>query len=232
MAEPAKLTRAQANVFDRFLLEGTANTLRALETVFELNIDGSESTIEVAPTLQNENLRHFSGEPLYIISSTLDGEVDGSIALFMRASDFKYLSEVMRPLLSLCFYANSDADLTALDHQKPDWMQKDDEDCVNDECYKKQMMDVFAEMGNVLLGQYTRSISNIYGLNAQHSVPLLTEDPQQLMTRKLLFSSGDKARFRIVIENEMILDDKPVMLWCLISPTADSFTQFLHGVHV
>lgn len=166
---------------------------------------------------------------MYIISSTLEGQVDGSIALFMRATDFNYLSQVMRPVLSLYFYANSDDDLEELEHNKPDWMQKSPEDCVNDSVYKKQMLDVFAEMGNVLLGQYTKSIFKIYGLNTQHSVPLLIRDPQQVMTRQLLFASGEKSRFHIVIENEIIMDDKPINLWCLISPTTASFASIQNG---
>lgn len=167
---------------------------------------------------------------MYIISSTLEGQVDGSIALFMRATDFNYLSQVMRPVLSLYFYANSDDDLEELEHNKPDWMQKSPEDCVNDSVYKKQMLDVFAEMGNVLLGQYTKSIFKIYGLHTQHSVPLLIRDPQQVMTRQLLFASGEKSRFHIVIENEIIMDDKPINLWCLISPTTASFASIQNGV--
>jgi len=45
----------------RAIVVKTANTLRALETVFELSIDGSESTIEVAPTIHNENPGRFIG---------------------------------------------------------------------------------------------------------------------------------------------------------------------------
>lgn len=230
MSETATFTSEQASIFNQFLLEGTANALSALETIFDLNVSCSESTIEVAPTIQNENLRHFRGESLYIISSTLVGQIDGSIALFMRASDFKYLSQVMRPILSLFFYANSEDDIEELEHRKPGWMQKSPEECLKDTAYKKQMMDVFAEMGNVLLGQYTKSIFKIYGLNTQHSVPLVIEDPQQVMTRQLLFASGEKSRFHIVIENEIIMDDKPINLWCLISPTAESFSSIIHGV--
>ena len=149
----------------------------------------------------------------------------------MRHSDFQYLSEILRPVLSLHFYADSDSDLTVLDHHQPDWMQKNAEDCAEDETYKEQMMDVFAEMGNVLVGQYTKSIFKIYGLNTQHSLPLVTKDPQQELTRQLLFSSRLDSIFHIVIENEIFLENKPIKLWCLISPTADSFTDILDGVY-
>lgn len=230
MPQPMTFTNEQASVFNRFLLEGTNNALNALESVFDLSVSCSESTIEVAPTIHNENLRHFSGEPLYIISSTLHGEVNGTIALFMRASDFKYLSEIMRPVLSLYFYVNSDDDLQELDHHQPDWMTKDAEDCMNDIAFKEQMMDVFAEMGNVLLGQYTRSIFKIYGLKTQHSVPRVIKDPRQEATRQLLFSSAEKTKFHIVIENEIIMDDKPINLWCLITPTPKSFMSILNVV--
>ena len=114
MANPQQLTNNQQDSFDEFLLDGTAHTLRALETVFELSIECSNSSIEVVSTVENRKLNEFGKGSYYVISSSLTGEVNGNIALFMHESDFKYFRKMMRPVLSLLFLSDSDLDLAEL----------------------------------------------------------------------------------------------------------------------
>lgn len=225
-----QLTDNQIGSFNRFLLDGAARTLSVLETVFELTIDCSSSSIEVAPVSQNQNLKHFGTGPLYIISSSLTGEINGSIVMLLRLADFNYLSEMMKPVLSLLFLSSSDTDLTVLEHQRPEWMQNDDVEPLDDLAYHDQMMDVLAEMGNILMGQYTRGIFKICGLNTSHSVPLVMKDPLQATIRQVLTSSGKEGGMQLVIENELFLKNKPLKLWCLIAPSKDSFKEILKGI--
>jgi len=230
MVIPLKITAEQSDTFNKLLIDGTANTLIALETVFELSIDSSDSSIEVAPTVQNENLKHFGVGPLYVISSALTGDLNGSIVLVLRAADFNYLSELMRPVLSLLYLASSDIDLNVQDRDKPEWMTNEGAGQVDDLAYREHMMDALAEMGNVLIGLYIRSIFKICGLNSRHSVPLVMKDPHQTTIRRILYSSEERERLHLVIENELFLEDKPLKLWCLISPARDSFRDMLDGI--
>lgn len=230
MTIPLLLTAEQHGLFDQFLLDGTANTLTALDTVFELSIDCSGSSIEVAPAKQNENLKNFGSGPLYIISSALAGEVSGSIVLLLRDTDFKELSEVMKPVLSLLFLSAPDTDLGALDRKNPAGGGKNREGLLGDSAYRELMMDSLTEMGNVLIGLYAKSIHKICGLSTHHSLPLIMKDPHQTVIRQILYSPSERDRFHVVIENELYLEDKTIKLWCLISPTRDSFSDILSSL--
>ena len=230
MTNPQQLTSSQLDSFDEFLLDGTEHTLKALETVFELNIDCSNSSIEVAPTVQNRKLNKLGKGSYYVISSSLTGEVNGNIALFMHETDFKYFRKMMQPVLSLLFLSDSDLDLVELGSQMPDLTQNDNAGRASDTAYHAQMMDALAEMGNVLIGLYTKDIYKMCGLNTHHSVPEVMESIDQDIFQQVLLSLGEGDRSLIVIDNEIYLESRPVKLWCLISPARDSFRKILSGL--
>ena len=223
------LTSKQINSFDRFLVDGTSKALNALETTFSLNIDSSDSSIEIATAANSEILKHLGNGTLYIVSSAMAGDMQGSLVLLMRSSDFKYLGEVMRPVLSLLFLSNPDADLATLDNLKPSWMQNDDMPHASDEAFHEQMMDMLTEMGNVFIGLYTQAFYKLCALNTHHSVPEALLDTDQLAIQQVL-SSAAPDQLHLLIENELFVDSKPIKQWCLISPTQKSFQRILNRI--
>ncbi len=223
-------TAKQVNFFDSFLLDGTEKALDALKVMFGLNIDSSDSSIEIALAVTSENLKHLGSGTLDIVSSAMAGDMQGSILLVMRSGDFNYLSEVIRPVLSLIFLSNPNADLAALDSQKPDWMQDNGSGHTDDAAFQEQMMDTLAEMGNILFGLYMKAIYKICDLNTQHSVPEALRDPDQQAIQQVLSSSGKSDQLLLVIENEFVVMGRPIKLWCLISPTQASLQEILKRI--
>lgn len=230
LANQLSFTEKQVNSFDRFLIDGTANTLTALEEMFGLNIDSSDSTIEIAPAVNSEHLKHLGNGTLYVVSSDMVGEMQGSLLLVMRSDDFEQLSEMMRPVLSLLFLSDPDADLAVLDSQKPDWMQDKGPEQTDDAAYQAQMMDTLAELGNVLFGLYSKAIFRICALNSHHSVPEALRDPDQEAIKQVLSSSQMSDQLHLVIENEFVVMEKPIKLWSLISPTRASLEDILKRI--
>ncbi len=230
MANQLSLTRKQIDSFDRFLVDGTSQALNALETMFALNIVRSDSSIEIATGVNSEFLKHLGGGTLYIVSSVMEGDMQGSILLLMRSDDFKYLGEVVRPVLSLLYLSSPDIDLATLDTQKPDWTQDDDTRHTTDEAFHAQMMDLLAEMGNVLFGLYTKAMYKICNLNTHHSVPEALRDPDQQTLQPILSSTEEAEQLHLVIENEFVVKDRTIKLWCLISPNQGSFQDMLKKI--
>jgi len=230
IANQLNLTDKQINSFERFMLCGTGWTLDALETMFGLSVDSSDSNIEITSPADSEFLKHLGNGTLYTVSSSLVGDMRGSILLLMRSSDFKQLSEAMRPVLSLLFLCSSDDDLATFDHQKSGLMQDTGTQHTNDESFHEQMMDTLSEMGNVLIGLYLDAMYEICDLSADHSIPYVLKDPNQRVIQRILSSAGGSDKSYLVIENEFIVMDRPIKLWCLISPTQHSFQHILNRI--
>lgn len=219
------LNSNQVNSFNQFMLEGTGGTLDVLENMFGLDVDRSDSNIEIAPAANSEYLSHLGDGTLYTVSSALVGDLEGSILLLMRARDFERLGEVMRPILSLLFLSSPEADLATLDTKKQSWMA--DEGNSNDSAFHQQMLDTLAELGNVLIGLYSKTIYRICKMNSDHSIPHALRDQDQQLIQRVLSSSDTPDQPYLVIENEFVVADRTIKLWCLISPTHDSFQGLL-----
>ena len=226
------LTEKHLNSFDRFLLDSTGNVLSALEAMLGFTIESSNSTIEIAPADENENLKNVGDGVVYTVSSDIEGDMQGSVLMLMRAGDFNHLGEVMRPILGLMFLSSPDVDLAELDKQKPGWMQDPSAEGADIDAYKDQMMDTFTEMGNLIIGLYSKGIYKICDVNTHHTVPKATKDSEQEIIHRLLSSPGASDRFHLVIENEFMVMEKPIKIWCLISPTEKSFQHILDGIEV
>ena len=230
IANKQSLSKNQINSFDRFLVASTGKVLNVLETMFALKIDSSDSSIKIVPTVNIEKIEHLSSEPLYVISSEMAGELQGSLHLLMRSSDFKSLSELMKPVLKLLFLSSTDADLATLEDQKPDWMQDDDKPHPDESAFHEQMMDALTEMGNVLFGVYTSAIYMIYDLHTYHSYPESLRDPELQPIQKILSSPELPDQQHLVIENEFSVLGKLIRFWCLISPSQKSFQEILNRI--
>ena len=96
--------------------------------------------------------------------------------------------------------------------------------------FHEQMMDTLAEMGNVLIGLYSKAIYRISDLNTDHSVPYALRDTDQQVIQRVLSSSEVSDQPYLVIENEFVIMDNPIKLWCVISPTQDSFQDILKRI--
>jgi chemotaxis protein CheY-P-specific phosphatase CheC len=229
------LTRYQINSFDRFLIASIDEALNVLETVFALPIDSSDSSIKIVPAVNIEKIEPLSIEllsngPLYVISSEMTGELQGGLHLLMRSSDFKNLGEVMKPILKLLFLSSSDTDLATLESQKPDWMKNNDKSHTDDPAFHEQMIDVLTEMGNILFGIYTSAIYTVYDLHTNHSVPEAFRDTDLTRIQQVLASPELLDVQHLVIQNEFRVLEKPIKLWCLVSPTQKSFQEILNRI--
>ena len=229
-AQQKSLTKTQINSFDRFLVDGTGNTLNALTGMFGLNIDSSNSTIEIASAVHSENLNRLGSGALYVVTSALLGDMQGSIVLLMRKCDFECLGDVMKPILNLLFLSSTDTDLATLDSQKPDWMRNSGLNHSSDPVFHEQMMDTLSEMGNVIIGLYTKAIYKNYKLNTHHSLPKTLADPEQQTFSQIVSSSEVSEPLHMIIENEFIVMAKPIKIWCVISPTLESFQNMLNVI--
>ncbi len=230
IANQQGLTSKQIDSFDRFLVDGTSKALNALETTFALNIDSSESSIEIATAVNSVILKHLGSGTLYTVSSTLVGDMQGSIVLLMRKCDFECLGDVMKPILNLLFLSSTGTDLATLDSHKPDWMQNSGLNHSSDPVFHEQMMDTLSEMGNVIIGLYTKAIYKNYRLNTHHSLPKTLEDPEQQTFSQIVLSSEVSEPLHMIIENEFIVMAKPIKIWCVISPTLESFQNMLNVI--
>jgi len=224
------LTENQVRSFDRFLVVGTGKALNVLETMFMLNIDFSGSSIEIVSAANSENIKHLGSRPLYAISGVLDGELQGSLHLLMRTSDFKCLSEVMKPILRLLFLSSTDVNLPSKENIEPESMLDDGNAHPDEWSFHEQMMDTFTEMGNVLFGVYTSAFYKVYDLHTYHSYLESSRNPDQRPIHQILSSAEMSEQQHMVIENEFSVLGNLFRLWCLISPTQKSFQEILNRI--
>jgi chemotaxis protein CheY-P-specific phosphatase CheC len=224
------LTEKQVISFDKFLADGTERALSALDNMFGLDIDSSDSSIEITPAVNSENLKHLGNGTLYTVSSAMVGELQGKILVLMRACDFKYLSKAMKPVLSLLFWTGTDDDLTIMDSLEQDWMEDDETEESEDEEFQKQMMDTLGEMANIFIGLYAKAIYKICHMSTHYSVPFAMKDTNQQIVQQVLWSPEVSDQLHLVIQNEFFVMDKPIRLWCLISPTQKSFRDILERI--
>jgi chemotaxis protein CheY-P-specific phosphatase CheC len=224
------ITDKQVNSFDRFLVEGTMRALHVLDNMFGLDVDSSDSSIEIAPAVHSENLKRLGNGTLYTVSSAMFGEIQGEILVLLRSSDFKHLSKAMKPTLSLLFWTGTDADLTIPESQVQNWLEDDGAEVSEDAEFQKQMMDTLSEMANVFIGLYAKAIYKICSLNTHYSVPQVSKDPEQRAVQQLLSSPDQSQQLHLVIQNEFFVMDKPIRLWCLISPTQKTFKNMLERI--
>jgi chemotaxis protein CheY-P-specific phosphatase CheC len=220
------LSDRQVNSFISFLIDGTDKAIIALEEVFGLAVDSSDSDIELAPLSESQFLQNLGDGTLYIMNSNMSGDLEGNITLMLRSSDFRYLGDVMKPVLNLMFLADPDTDLESLEQEKPDWLQSKIRPLPDDESFQRNMMDLLSELANVLIGRYSKSLYQIFHLSTHHTIPTVRPAP---MTEALSGSSllASNEAMHIVIENEFLIDDRPIKIWCLISPSQQSFPQLL-----
>ena len=231
IASQLSLSKNQVDSFDRFLLTVTSKTLNVLETMFMLNIDRSESSIEIVSAVDCEKIKHLGSVPLYAISSPMAGELQGSLHLLIHSIDFKRLSEVMIPILKLSFLSGIDADLATLENQKPEWMLDDDKTHMDESAFHEQMMDdVLTELANVLFGVNTSAMYMIYDLHTYHILTESLRIPDQQPIQQILSSTELPDQQHMVIENEFSVSGKLIRFWCLISPTQKSFKEILNRV--
>jgi len=229
-ANQLSLTPKQVDSFNRLLVESTGSTLDALETMFGFRIDSSTANLEIESSVNSEYLKHLGDGPLYVVSSALVGDMQAKIFLLMRLVDFEFLSEVMRPVLSLLFLCSPDTDLEELNRHMQERSQNNGTRDPDGVIFHEKMMDTLSEMGNVIIGLYSKAIHNIYHLNTNHSLPVALRDPDQQLVQRVLSLSQTSGQPYLVIENEIVVMERLMKLWCLISPTQESFQDILKKI--
>ena len=223
------LNDRQSGTFDKFLMDGTHKVQRAIESMYELDIVQSSACIEIAPLDECLALRNIGHGSLYTISSNLLGEVKGDIHLLLRSTDFDCLADLLKPVLSILFLSDPDIDLRTLDSRKPVWMEEPGQSDLSDANFFEQLKDTMTEMGNVLIGLYTKAIFNKFALAAHHSLPRVKlPNPESLyeILNPLAMSNG----LVLAIENEFHFASGTVCLWCVISLAEGTFEELLKRI--
>ncbi len=206
------------------MLHVTDGTLRSLENVFSLNISSSDSRIQLITALDNEILKPLGSGTLYTAKCSLEGEIEGRVLVLMRAEDFDYLGRLLRPVLESYFGAgrgNGSANAAGTDNAPvPIAAGKHAETSA-------QMMELLAELGNILCGVYSRAIYEVCALNSHHGLPGAAMDRQQHVLQRLFGQPSAGLQPLLVLENEYFVLDNPVRFWGLIAPAKASFMKFL-----
>ncbi|MBT8061071.1 MAG: hypothetical protein HKO64_00590 [Xanthomonadales bacterium] len=224
------LNEEQVSSFARFLMEGSDAALHALQNLFGLDIDSADASIEITPALSPDYVNNLGDQTLYTVSSAMVGELQGSMLLLMRSEDFQSLGDLMRPVLSLLFMSGEEPQQESPDNHRAGRTQATNPGTDSDTEFRAQMLDVLTEMGNVLIGLYTKAIYNIYSLNTHHSIPLVCTDESQETIRRFLTAKQPPDQMHLVIENEFTTMDHTITLWCLISPSSESFNSILNCI--
>jgi chemotaxis protein CheY-P-specific phosphatase CheC len=228
--DEVSLNKNQIESFDRFLVTATRDALDYLESMFLLNIDSSSADINIEPAVNNEKIHQLGESPLYAISSSMTGELQGNLHLLMRTDDFQSMGEVMKPILKLVFLSSPDANLADLECQMPDWMQDDENPSVEDMTFHEQLMDTLTEIGNLLFGVYSRAFYKIYDLHTSLSSPQALKNPDQQPINKILSTPEPPDQWHLLIENEFVVLNKSIRFWSLISVTQKSFNEILDRI--
>ncbi len=224
----SNLSKNQINYIDRFLVNSTRQSLELLETTFMLQIDSSDSNIEIVATADIEKIERLNSESLYVIPSEMTGELQGHLHLLMRLSDFINLGEMLKPTLEFLFLSEHDVNLAAPESQKPNWMQDKNKSKMDESAFQNHLMDALTEMGNSLFGIYTNAFYETYDLYTHHSPLRPLRDSDQRSIQQVLLSPEMQNKQHFVVENEIHVLNNHIRLWCLISPTQKSFEEILN----
>lgn len=227
LARQARLMDSEDSSLVSFLLDGTDRAVMVLESVFSLDVASSDADIEVAPVTQSKLLQHLGSHGLYTVTSDIRGGLDGRMALLMRPQDFNRLGHVMKPILSLLCQHGPDSDLESAGPDKPLWLREDISPPPGGWRYHEQMMDLLTEMGNLLIGMYVTSLHQIFHLATDYSIPRARQDSEQCVLHELARDSD--GWLHLIIEHEFIVDEHPINIWCLISPTRESAHRLFAG---
>lgn len=230
IAHELHLTQKQVHSFDQFLVDGTEKALSALDDMFGLDIESSDTCFEIAPAEVSENLSHLGDEPLYTVSSAMVGDMKGRIFVLMRASDFEHLGKAMKPTLELLFCSDIEDDLASTEDNGSSRVRGNGRWKTEDDLFHEQMMDTLSEMANVFIGLYARAIYGISKLNTHYSVPYAVKDNKQQIVRHFLWAPEASDQQQLVIENEFFVHGKPIKLWCLFCPTRKSLRNILKRI--
>lgn len=227
---PVSLSERQSNGLNRFLLGGTEWVLRTIETMFEVEIEKSESLMEIAPANESEFLRTVNDRALYTISSDLAGDLQGRVCLLVQSAHVQHLADLMMPVLTLLFLSDADADLQTLERSKPGWMGEAGGPAMQDAEFQAQMTDLLGELGNVLIGSYTRTLFEWSALATRHSLPRVGGNVAWKDVLILLDHCSVQRHPGLIIQHHLQIGGRPVSLWCVISLVPDSLGNLLSAI--
>jgi hypothetical protein len=230
ISDPLTLTKNQIDFFDRFMVAGTRKALGAFESIFGLEIDSSDSSVEIASYVNSKKIKEIGGEPLYVVSSEMAGELLGSIHLVLRSGDFNYLGQVMKPHMELSYLSEHGADLLEPNRPKPLWMLDSASQDKARQAFHQEMVDKVTEMAKVLFNVYFEAIYMIYDLHTYHSLSKSLADRAQQTIAQVLHAGEQPDLHHLIIENDFLVMGTPIRFWCLISPAEESFQEILNRI--
>ena len=224
------LEKRRSLTLDRFLLTSTDKVLRALENMFEFDIEQSESLLEIAAVRQSDALRSVGDGQLYTVASELRGDLCGNAHILIRASDIDHLAEMLKPVMGLMFLSRPGADLLGLERNCPGWLRNPQHSPIEDPEFRAQLLDALVEMGNVLFGVYSRGMYDISARRTTHTLPQVTCDIDRQAVYLALEEIGTAQQHRLVIDNAFRIGGRLVRLWFVICLRPDCFRTLMRGI--
>jgi hypothetical protein len=221
----ASLTSKQSCAFNQFLRDGTENAVNALETVFALDIDNSHSSMEFFDALNGYSLDPLCESAVYTVSSDMLGDLTGRAELLMREGDFHAFQEIVKPVLGLMFLSDAATNLEALETNKPSWLRDSEDTQGIDPEFQSMVLDMLAEIGNILIGLYSKALYRTFGISMHHSVPKARREAGPRAMKRI--HSEQSTHVHLVIENTFQIMQRSLMMWCVISPTHESFREIM-----
>lgn len=214
------------DAFGRLLLKGTENVLKTLENMFELDVPNAESLLQLATRSASGIPAIFGEGPFYTISSELNGDLAGRAMLLLDESDVEHLAGELMPVLSLMFLSDPGVDLTGPEHSRPAWLD-DPAEALRDEEFRAQVMDALAELCNVVVGVYTRSIFEVSTQRVTHGLPVVGQDCDSQRVDRLLTIGATDEPTLMMIDNQILIANRFLRMWCVIVLDAESFRRLL-----
>ncbi len=130
---------------------------------------------------------------------------------------------MLKPVMGLMFLCNPEADLSTLDQRRPRWMEEPELPPMEDPEFQAQMLDALAEMGNVLVGVYSRVMYEMCARRTMHSLPQVTRNSDCDAVCLALEEVCPPEQHRLVIDNQFVIGGRLIHLWCVISLQPDCF---------
>ncbi len=89
---------------------------------------------------------------------------------------------------------------------------------------------VLAEIGNILVGVYLTAIHDFCKLNIYHRVPIVAVDMIQSLLDESLVALRRQIERIVVVENELIVEEKRIRTFLLFVPSAESVNTLVDSI--
>jgi len=91
-------------------------------------------------------------------------------------------------------------------------------------------LSVIAEIGNIVAGVYLTAVHDFCKLNIYHTVPTVATDMVQALLDESLVRLSRQVQHIIVIENEFMVEEKPIKTFLVMIPSVESVNILVNSI--